>query len=176
MSSPHSVVVISLVLAFIMRGATVSAQAGAPHISDRPTVDEYLPISDADISTMRSDIRHVKKQIIAANLKLTDVEAEKFWPVYDNYMAELEEIDNSKYALIKQDIATRGLLSDTDADNVAERWLEIDRLVIQLRLKYIPSFRKVLSPKKTALFCQLERHVQMAIDMRLASSLPVIQP
>ena len=30
---------------------------------------------------MRQDIRSQKKQLIAANLQLTDAEATKFWPV-----------------------------------------------------------------------------------------------
>ena len=36
---------------------------------------------DQDIDLMRKDIRSAKKQIIAANLQLTDAEAEKFWPL-----------------------------------------------------------------------------------------------
>jgi hypothetical protein len=40
-------------------------------------------VSEQDIQLMRSDVRSVKKQIIAANMQLTDAQAEKFWPVYD---------------------------------------------------------------------------------------------
>ncbi len=43
-------------------------------------------------------------------------------------------------------------------------------------MKYIPTFRKVLSPKNTALFYQLDRRVQLIIDLQLASSLPLIEP
>ena len=31
---------------------------------------------------MRKDIRSQKKQLIAQNVKLTDAEATKFWPIY----------------------------------------------------------------------------------------------
>ena len=40
---------------------------------------------DQDIDMLRKDIRSQKKQIIAANVPLTDAEAQKFWPVYDQY-------------------------------------------------------------------------------------------
>jgi hypothetical protein len=33
---------------------------------------------------MRKDIRSQRKQFIAADLKLTDSEAEKFWPVFES--------------------------------------------------------------------------------------------
>src|SRR5215469_3632528 len=36
---------------------------------------------DQDIQLLKSNIRSQKKQIVAANLELTDAESEKFWPV-----------------------------------------------------------------------------------------------
>jgi hypothetical protein len=57
--------------------------------------------TDQDIDLLRKDIRSQKKQIIAANLQLTDTEAEKFWPLYDQYTAELVKINDAKYAAIK---------------------------------------------------------------------------
>src|ERR1700751_4675194 len=61
--------------------------------------------ADQDIDLLRKDIRSQKKQIIAANMQLTDAETEKFWPVYDQYTAELVKINDAKYAAIK-DYAT----------------------------------------------------------------------
>ena len=43
-----------------------------------------------------------KKQIIAANMKLTDVQAEKFWPVYDAYAQETTKLGDARFALIKE--------------------------------------------------------------------------
>jgi len=47
-------------------------------------------ISNQDIDLLRKDLRSQRKQLIAANLKLTDTEAAKFWPVYDQYIVELD--------------------------------------------------------------------------------------
>ena len=41
--------------------------------------------SNADIQMLRKDLRSQKKQIVAANMDLTDAQAEKFWPVYDQH-------------------------------------------------------------------------------------------
>jgi hypothetical protein len=43
-------------------------------------------------------------------------------------------------------------------------------------MKYVPIFRKVLSAQNTALFYQLERRVQLMIDLQLASQLPLVEP
>ncbi len=40
-------------------------------------------MSSQDVDLLRQDIRSKKKQMIAANLKLTEAQAAKFWPVYD---------------------------------------------------------------------------------------------
>jgi hypothetical protein len=124
---------------------------------------------------LRSDLRSNKKQVIAANMKLTDVEAEKFWPLYEQYTADLVKINNAKYELVKEYLQNTNL-TEEQTDGLSKQWLAVDESVLQLRLKYIPIFRKVLSAKTTAMFFQLDRRVQMMIDLQLASSLPLIEP
>jgi hypothetical protein len=59
---------------------------------------------DEQIAMLRSDLRSSRKQIIPANMKLTDTEAEKFWPFYEQYVAELVKINDAKYALESKSI------------------------------------------------------------------------
>ena len=129
---------------------------------------------DQEIAMMRSDLRSNRKQVIAANMKLTDAEAEKFWPIYDQYVNELVKINNAKYALIKEYLQSSNL-TDAQADTLSKRWLDVDSSVAQLRLKYIPKFRSALSAKGTAMFYQIDRRVQMMIDLQLSSSLPLVE-
>jgi hypothetical protein len=130
---------------------------------------------DQEIAMLRSDLRSTRKQVVAANMKLTDTEAEKFWPTYDQYVAELVKINDAKYALMKEYLQS-GNLTEEQTDSLSKRWLAVDESVVQLRLKYILIFRKGLSAKGTAMFFQIDRRVQMMIDLQLASSLPLIQP
>ena len=130
---------------------------------------------DQEIAMLRSDLRSTRKQVVAANMKLSDTEAEKFWPTYDQYVAELVQINDAKYALIKEYMQS-GNMTEEQADTLSKRWLAVDESVVQLRLKYIPIFRKALSARGTAMFFQIDRRVQMMIDLQLASSLPLIEP
>ena len=130
---------------------------------------------DEEIALMRSDLRANRKKIIAANMKLTPDEAQWFWPTYEEYVNELVKINSAKYALIREYLQNENM-TDEQADGLSKRWVEVDESVAQLRLKYIPIFRKVLSAKSTAMFFQLDRRVQMMIDLQLASSLPLVQP
>jgi hypothetical protein len=130
---------------------------------------------DQDIDLLRKDIRSKKKQLIAANLKLTDAEATKFWPVYDQYTAELIKINNDKYALMKDYADTWGTMTDAQANDLTKRALAVDASVAQLRIKYIPIFNQVLPGTKTATFFQLDRRIQAMIDLQLSSQFPLVQ-
>ncbi len=125
---------------------------------------------------LRKNLRSQRKQIIAANLKLSDAEAEKFWPLYDQYIAELVKINNTKYELIKQNLQSNGALTDVQAESAVKQWIGVDQQVSDLRMKYVPLFRKVLSARNTALFYQIDRRVQLMIDLQLVLPLPLVEP
>jgi len=149
------------------------AQAAAPPSSQSSMSQNSM---SQDIDLLRKDIRSQKKQLIAANMPLTDTEAQKFWPVYDQYTAELVKINNDKYALIQEYAQNYGNMTDAQADNWSGRLLKVDAGVTALRQSYWPKFRGVLPAKKAALYEQIERRAQMLIEIQLASQVPLVQP
>ena len=125
---------------------------------------------------LRQNLRSQRRRVIAANMQLTPAEAAKFWPIYDQYIAELVKLNGAKYEIIKQDVQSNGVLTDAQADSAVKKWISVDQGVSDLRLRYVPTFRKVLSAQNTALFYQLDRRVQLMIDLQLVSVLPLITP
>jgi hypothetical protein len=160
---------------FLFAGEALIAQNAAAQATQAVASRENASSVDQEIAMLRSDLRSTRKQVIAANMKLTDAEAEKFWPTYDQYVSELVKINDAKYALIKEYLQNTNM-TDEQADSLSKRWLAVDESVLQLRLKYIPIFRTALSAKGTAQFFQLDRRVQMMIDLQLLGSIPLIQP
>ena len=168
-------------IALLLLGAfafTFTHRAQAQAASNPPAVSpqDFQVPSDQEIDMLRKDIRSKKKQIIAANMKLSDGESEKFWPIYDQYTADLVKINDTKYALIKQYLQTYTTMTDSEADSFMKRWNGVDASVVELRGKYMPTFRKVLSAKNTLAFFQLDRRTQMMIDLQLASQIPIVEP
>ena len=133
-------------------------------------------VTDQDVQLLRKDLRSQKKQLIAANLPLTDAEAVKFWPVYDQYQAEITKIGDTRFALIKEYAANYNTLTDTQAYDLITRMIGVDESLVQLRQKYVPIVEKVLPGKKTAMFFQMEKRVALMIDLQLASMIPIVQP
>ena len=132
-------------------------------------------ITDQQLALLRRDIRSAKKQLIAANLTLTDSEAPKFWQVYEQYSADMGKINDTRTAIIKEYSEEYGTLSDDQADNLIRRWLDTDIEQTKLRQRYVPIFRKVLPGKKAATFFQLDRRITTMIDLQLTSQLPLAQ-
>ncbi len=156
-------------------GEVLFAQSSPPQAAPPAGGQQNASSVDREIAMLRSDLRSNRKQVIAANMKLTPTEAEKFWPIYDEYVNDLVKINDAKYAIIKEYMQNTNM-TEEQADSITKRWLTVDESVVQLRLKYIPIFRKALTAKGTALFFQIDRRVQMLIDLQLASALPLIEP
>jgi hypothetical protein len=134
------------------------------------------PVSDRDLQLLRKDLRLQKKQIVAANVTLNEVEAQKFWPIYDQYAAELAKVYDSKLVLIKEYAANYASLTDAQAQSIMERWTAADDAAVQLRGNYIPILQKVLPGKKAALFFQIDRRIGVLMDLQVASEVPIVEP
>ena len=130
-------------------------------------------ITDEDIALLRQDLRAKKMQVIGENMSLSDKEAEKFWPVYNHYVRDLREVNDQKYALLKQYAEMWATMSDEDALIYVRHWLEADGQAQALRLKYVPVVSQVLPGKKAATFFQLDRRLNMIVDLQLFSQIPL---
>ena len=166
------------VLAFIALSVVGSTRVIAQSAAPQPVAaasGSADAVSDQQMALLRKDIRTIKKQLIAANLTLTDGQATKFWPVYEQYSAEFGKINETRSAVIKEYADGYGQLTDEQADNLIRRWLDTDIAATQLRQRYVPIFRKVLPGRQAATFFQLDRRISMMIDVQLTSQLPLVQ-
>lgn len=132
--------------------------------------------SDEDINLFRKDVRSLKKQIIAANMDMTDAEAENFWPIFARYSLELVAITDTKYALLKEYAQNYTTMTSERAESDLKGRAAVEESTMELRLKYLPIFRKVLSGKATALFFQLDWRLGLIMDLQLASETPLVEP
>ena len=130
--------------------------------------------SDQDIQLLQRGLRSQEKQIVAANMILTDAEAEKFWPVYDRYAQDLAKINDAKAALIEEYAQGYDAMTDEQAKDYIKRRAAVEQSIMELRIKYIPIFGKVLTGKETALFFQIEWRLGLLTDLELAQ-MPLVE-
>ena len=165
----------TLVIIGLMMGTAVSWGVRADLQTPSSQEGSSRVISDRDIDLLRKDLRSTRKQLIAANLRMTDAEATKFWPIYDQYVAELIEINNKKFAVIQDYADNWGKLTNEQSLSFIRQWLDADIATAQLRQKYVPIVSKVLDGKKSASFFQVDRRIAMMLEMQVSSRMPLVQ-
>jgi hypothetical protein len=154
---------------WMLSAATARAQTTQPKESTSHV------ISDQELNLLRKDLRSKRKQLIAANLKLTETDAGKFWPVYDQYVTELIAINDKKFGLIQDYADNWGKLTNDQSLLFMRQWLDMDIAIAQLRQKYVPIVAKVLDGKQTATFFQMDRRIAMMIELQVSSQMPLVQ-
>ena len=165
--------VAGMVVATALGGGT--AGAGAAVQQQQVIVQRVISptVSDEDIALLRRDLRAMKMQVIGQNMSLSEAEGQKFWPIYNHYVKDLQAVNDQKYALLKQYAEMWETMSDQDALIYVRNWLETDGKAQALRLRYVPVVSEVLPGRKAATFFQLDRRLNMMIDLQLFSQIPL---
>ena len=130
---------------------------------------------DQDIKLLKSNIRAQKKLIVAANMDLTDDEAERFWPIYNRYATDLGKTYDTKISLLQEYLENYDSMTGDQAETYLRRRAAVEEDIMQVRLKYLPEFRKVLTGRETALFYQIDWRLDLMINLQLAQA-PMVSP
>jgi len=131
-------------------------------------------VPDRDIEMLRTDLRAQRKEITAQNMTLTPDEATKFWPIFDQYRHEAIKPNDERWALIKDYAANYNTMTEAQAQDYITRSTAVDQQLLALRMKYVPAFEKVISSKKTALWYQIDRRIDLLINLQLSTQIPMV--
>jgi hypothetical protein len=141
-------------------------------------VCSFAAAQDASSSNMQilaEKIKADKKLLVAANMQLTEAEAGKFWPVYEQYQDELFILRARTLKLIKTYTEKYESMTNDIAKKLLDEYLEIEGLRQKVRKAYLPKFRKVLPEIKVARYYQIENKINAVVNYELASQIPLVE-
>lgn len=106
-------------------------------------------------------------------LNLTPDEAKKFWPLYDQYEAEMEKVDDRHL----QELQHYGYanLTEQDADAKLDEVIAIQQARLDTERSYIPKFRAVLSSVKVTRFFQIDSKLRALLQCDIARAVPLVK-
>jgi hypothetical protein len=172
----------------LSRGAFLRSLAlGAPLLSTSTLLGQSspapAPAADrvdlgnlrAFVELARSEIRTQKGLIFAQNIPFTEDEAAEFWPLQHEYDAEFTRLLDLRYAGLLEFFQGQSTMTDTQANDLARRAFDLEAKRTELKRKYFKKFKKVIPAVKAARFFQIENQINLAIDLQIAASLPLIQ-
>jgi Spy/CpxP family protein refolding chaperone len=167
--------VLVAIAALLLCSLSMFGQAAQPASQSGAGADaQQNSISDKDIEMLRANLRAQRKEITAQNMNLTADEATKFWPIFDQYRKEAIKFNDDRWALIKDYAANYNTMTDAQAQDYMKRSTAVDQQLLALRTKYVPQFEKVISAKKTALWYQIDRRIDLLINLQLSSLVPMV--
>ena len=163
-----------LVVVSVMFACNVSMFAQGSQKPAAQGTNAQSNVKDQDIEMLRADIRAQRKQITAQNMTLTADEATKFWPIFEQYRQEAIKPNDERWAVIRDYAANYDTMTEAQAQNYINRVTAVDQQLLALRMKYVPVFEKVISAKKTALWCQIDRRIDLLINLQFSALIPMV--
>jgi hypothetical protein len=137
-------------------------------------VNEKFSDLEPAIQMLRQEVGKDRREIVKANMLLTNSEAARFWPIYDEYRAEMTKIGDRRVKLITDYAANRNSMSEDEAHRLLKEALEIDQERTELKVSYVKKFNKELSARTTARFFQIDQKLDAALDASLAARIPLV--
>ena len=124
---------------------------------------------------LRADLRADKIEVLTVAMRLTEEEGRTFWPIFRDYDNELSAIQDRRVDLIKMYADKYRTLSDEGAAEIAGDWFEIQHDLLKLKKKYYKRVEKALNSSIAARFIQVERQIELIIDVQLAAEMPLVR-
>jgi len=129
---------------------------------------------DAYLELLKSDVRAEKIAIITEVMEFNDMEADRFWPVYREYDRQLQMIVDDRIKMIKHFAEYYGTFDEKKSKKIAEKALSLESRRTNLKRKFLPRFSKAVGAKRAAQFLQLERQINLLVELQVASELPML--
>ena len=150
-----------LVLSFLFMGSVQAQEA-----------------TQMNMEILKEKVKADKKLLVAANMNLTDAEAKNFWPLYDGYQKELEQINQRLITTIKAYAdaynAGKGELSNDQAKKLLGEALAAEESEVKLRQSYAAKLGKALPATKVARYLQIENKIRAIVKFELAAQIPLV--
>ena len=143
---------------------------GWAQMSNRDSVQDY-------IDEVRIELIDGKVGLISGVMKLSNEEAQVFWPLYYDYEYELFYIGDRRVELIERFITAHQAkdLDDLEAKEIAAEWFKQGTDRLGLLKKYHDLIAKKLSLLHAIQFVQIEHRVNTVIDLMIASEMPLFK-
>ncbi|MCU0414685.1 MAG: hypothetical protein MUE91_09845 [Ignavibacteriaceae bacterium] len=127
------------------------------------------------IEGLKKDVGGTFKEIVKENLKLTEDEANKFWPLFDEYMAARSPIFEERVSITEEFMMNYYALDDATAKDLINKAIQSQQDLTDVRKEYLDKMFEVLPAPLVGKFFQLDNRVSAVLDLVRMSATPLIR-
>ena len=130
-----------------------------------------------NMQILRDKLKADKKLLVASNMELTESEAKGFWPIYDEYQKELQNINQRMGKVLEcyADDNRRKSLTDDKAKKLIDEAVAIEQAEANIKSTFAPKLSKVLPVKKVVRYLQIENKIRAVVRYDLARGVPLVR-
>lgn len=133
----------------------------------------------ASAQTLKEELQYIqeiwgkeKKTLVNEAIKLNGEEANKFWPVYDEYQVERQKFGQKRLEAIKMYSDNFETMTDAKAQEITKMVLDNNLALDKLQAKFYKKMVKAVGAIKATQFLQLESYIDSQIKAAISDALP----
>lgn len=112
---------------------------------------------------IRERIRSERVAFITERLALTSDEAQRFWPVYNQFTDQLEEVKKQQRENRKTTNDKLAVLNDKEVERLLQEELNSQQQMVDLQRRYQVELAKVIPVKKIAMLYKAEHDFKITL-------------
>jgi len=131
----------------------------------------------SNLAIIHEKLKADKKLIVSKYMELTESEAKKFWPVYDEYQSDLQKNNERLLRLLESYAADykNKSLTDEKAKKLLDEWIAFEQEEGKRRSAFTPKVLQALPAKKAARYLQIENEYRILLRYELAATVPLVE-
>jgi hypothetical protein len=148
-------------------------------LSTVPAFAQTAGTADTNMEIFVQKVKADKKLLVASNMGLTDAEGKDFWPLYEAYQKDLQQINERLGKTIAAYAEAynqgKGSISNDTAKKLLDEAISVEEQEVKLKRTYADKIGKVLPAAKTARYIQIENKIRSVIKFELARQIPLVE-
>jgi len=152
--------------------AIIGFMASVGLSQEKASVDKQI---NAYIEMMRKDIRAQRNTVVDQAMDLEPAGKAKFWGIYDKYASEGKALWDQRLANITKYADNYDKITDTLADELATKSMDIQSQRLAIRKKYYGQMKAALGARVAVRFLQIETLLDEVLDLQIGSEIPLMK-
>lgn len=134
-----------------------------------------LALADEAAELKKKIFMDQKKLVVMDNMKFTDDEAKKFWPLYGTYQEKLFKSSQRIGKVITSYASLYKDMKDDEALELMDEYQLAQKQRLEVMKQYTTDLKKVLPGKKVFRCLQVESKLEAIARFEMAKNIPLAQ-
>jgi hypothetical protein len=128
-----------------------------------------------EINISRKLINDKRNTALAFNMKFTQEEKEKFWPLYREYREAMASVGDKRLAVIVEYANNIDSMTESLAKKLLDQSFAVEKEAIKVKQKWVGKFRQILPQTKVVRLMQIENRMDAMVDLKIAEGVPLME-